>query len=209
MSGQCIHCLLPLNEDSRDHVFPKTWYTKNTPGDVVRWEAPSCVPCINAHEVIEEDLKIRIGFALTPYDPATKAIVEDAHNSLDPKFAKDMADTVERLEKKKQILGQKKEIPAENVLKIGKKIVKGICYVLKDGAIVLDDNIDIRIIDEKETQEFDLLLSKYEQNHHKGPGILAVTVSPKDDAMTLIAKITIWNKFFLRAVARSQDNRIE
>lgn len=206
MSGQCIHCLLPLIEESKGSVFPKSWYAKKTPGDILRWFVPSCGACNAAHEALEEELKLRLGFCLAPFDPATQAIAEDVAHALDPKHAVDMKDMVERSDTRKRIAKEKENpVDLETIRQLGKKIVKGICCVLKDGAIVLEDNI--KIYEDQDAQKFEALLKQSQS--HKGPGILALTASSKEQPNTLLAKITIWNQYNVRASAHFQNNTIE
>jgi len=44
MPAPCIHCFNPAGE-TKDHVFPKSWYPDTTGEDVQRPTAPCCKPC--------------------------------------------------------------------------------------------------------------------------------------------------------------------
>ena len=64
----CVHCLvdLPKNEVTKDHVFPSSWYTDDTPPEVQRWTVPSCKACNGKFGVLEKELFIRLALCIDP-----------------------------------------------------------------------------------------------------------------------------------------------
>ncbi len=62
---RCVHCLNPAG-NTRDHVFPGSWYPEGTPGDVQRPTAPSCRPCNGKSGKLENYLLGRLGLCIDP-----------------------------------------------------------------------------------------------------------------------------------------------
>jgi hypothetical protein len=54
VSLQCIHCGAAVDETTKDHVFPASWYPETTPEEIQRWTAPSCGACNNRLGSIEK-----------------------------------------------------------------------------------------------------------------------------------------------------------
>ena len=63
--ARCVHCLNPAG-NTRDHVFPGSWYPENTPEDVQRPTAPSCRPCNGKFGKLENYLLGRLGLCIDP-----------------------------------------------------------------------------------------------------------------------------------------------
>ena len=68
MSTLCVHCLKNLDKDtkSKDHVFPSSWYTDDTPSNIQRWTVPSCADCNNSFGKLEKDLFVRLAMCIDP-----------------------------------------------------------------------------------------------------------------------------------------------
>lgn len=81
-SERCVHCLVELEEATRDHVFPKSWYPSSTPSDVQRWTVPSCGSCNNRLGSAERSLLIPFGLAIGPSDPAGSGLSAKALRTL-------------------------------------------------------------------------------------------------------------------------------
>lgn len=72
---KCVHC---LNEagDTRDHVFPKSWYPDNTPTTVQRPTVPSCVMCNGKLGKIEDELFQKLAVCIDPDKDSASGIKE-------------------------------------------------------------------------------------------------------------------------------------
>jgi hypothetical protein len=66
MKLRCVHCLEVLTEETRDHVFPRSWYPITTPPEVQRWTVPSCGKCNNRFGNLEKELFVRLALCLDP-----------------------------------------------------------------------------------------------------------------------------------------------
>ncbi len=63
---RCVHCLKKLDDVSRDHVFPKSWYPDNTPANVQRPTVPTCFRCNNNLGKLEKELFLRLAMCVDP-----------------------------------------------------------------------------------------------------------------------------------------------
>jgi hypothetical protein len=79
---RCVHCLKPLEQRTADHVFPRSWYPKDTPATVQRLTAPCCSGCNNQLSRIEKDLLIRLGICIDPAAAAASGIAVKALRSM-------------------------------------------------------------------------------------------------------------------------------
>jgi hypothetical protein len=104
--GKCVHCLKDVKERNWDHVFPASWYPESTPGNLDKWQIPSCISCNSAYGRLEEDLLCRVGLCLDPYVPASQSIVKKALRSMNPAAARNQRDAKHRLNKRRQILSE-------------------------------------------------------------------------------------------------------
>jgi hypothetical protein len=161
--GKCVHCLCDPVERNWDHVFPRSWYPDTSPGNLYKWQIPSCIPCNRELGAIEEDFLRRVGLCLDPNDPASRSIVENALRSMRPEAAKNERDRNIRAGLRKRVLSEVLEgdaipntgifpglgerwkrpreeqaavlVPAEFFPRLTEKIVRGIFYV-KDGKFI-------------------------------------------------------------------------
>lgn len=62
---RCVHCLNPAG-NTRDHVFPGSWYPDSTPEAVQRTIAPSCRPCNERSGKLENYILGRLGLCMDP-----------------------------------------------------------------------------------------------------------------------------------------------
>jgi hypothetical protein len=60
---RCVHCGNELADETRDHVFPASWYPSTTPPEVQRWTVPSCTKCNGGLGKMERELFIRLAMS--------------------------------------------------------------------------------------------------------------------------------------------------
>ncbi len=216
---------------TKDHVFPKSWYPRNTPKQIERWTVPSCYSCNQKFKEIEEDLKLRIGLTLAPDDFNALGIADDVRRSYDPSCARNKKDADNRKMKKEKILknfireaslenkrfmpnfgpqrsGKIKvysmvEISPESVRRIGGKIILGAYYKILGKLVESDMSLDI-YTDDAGADDFESLMSKYGKKNYFGPGINLVTAIPADEKSAFVAKVTIWGRFIFRGFVLTQ-----
>ena len=66
VSLRCIHCGAAVDETTKDHVFPASWYPETTPEEIQRWTAPSCGACNNRLGSIEKKVFSRLILCVDP-----------------------------------------------------------------------------------------------------------------------------------------------
>lgn len=79
---KCVHCLQELIKKSKDHVFPSSWFTDNTPASVQRWTVPSCPTCNGTFGEQEKELFIRLAICIDPTKAEASGIAKNALKSL-------------------------------------------------------------------------------------------------------------------------------
>src|ERR1700680_4718573 len=102
--GKCVHCLQEVEERNSDHVFPLSFYPDSTPPNLEKWQIPSCIPCNSDYGKLEQDLSLKVGLCLDPFDPASASIVQKALRSLKPAAARDTRDARHRHHKRQKLL---------------------------------------------------------------------------------------------------------
>jgi hypothetical protein len=68
---RCVHCGQVLAEETRDHVFPKSWYPETATGEIQRWTVPSCDACNNKLGGIEKVVFNRLALCVDPRKAAS------------------------------------------------------------------------------------------------------------------------------------------
>jgi hypothetical protein len=63
---KCVHCLKIVEQETKDHVFPKSWYPDNTPDEVQRWTVPSCAQCNGRLGRAEKGMFVRLALCADP-----------------------------------------------------------------------------------------------------------------------------------------------
>jgi hypothetical protein len=74
--------LQSLTTKTKDHVFPSSWYPKNTPHNVQRWTVPSCPGCNGKYGEMEKELFIRAAICVGPIRAQAAGLSEKAVESL-------------------------------------------------------------------------------------------------------------------------------
>jgi len=225
---RCVHCLNYADEQSSDHVFPKSWYPLSTPANLEKWQAPSCAKCNHEHGVNENELLIRLGMCVSPREVASLGISDKAHRALDPAMARDGIDRQRRLLKRKQILDEFRlasevplrtfvpgfkpsprelalgrhalKVPAARLRMLGKKLVCGATYAFHERSFIeVDHVIDVHIVTAAASGYAKTLIDNYGKRVHRGPGIVIGEARTAEDSQSAIFEILIWNRLILHA----------
>jgi len=79
---RCIHCGNAVDETTKDHVFPTSWYPDTTPDDTQRWTAPSCGTCNNILGSMEKKVFSRLILCVDPQKPEAAGLYAKLKRSL-------------------------------------------------------------------------------------------------------------------------------
>ncbi len=79
---RCIHCGKAVDETTKDHVFPTSWYPETTPEDTRRWTAPSCGECNNSLGSMEKKVFSRLILCVDPQKPEAAGLYAKLKRSL-------------------------------------------------------------------------------------------------------------------------------
>ena len=88
--ARCVHCLAELDSETKDHVFPTSWYPDSTPADVQRWTVPSCAVCNGALGKLEKELFVRLALCVDPRKAEASGMSKKALRSLGIGVADDL-----------------------------------------------------------------------------------------------------------------------
>ncbi len=221
-SGKCAHCLSFSNELTSDHVFPKSWYPLTTPPNMEKWQMPSCIKCNKKYGEIENELLIRFGLCVDPFELSSRGIAEKALRALNPLYAKDEKDRIARLKKREKIRSEIFNFTSEmdastlpgfgienypnqnqhlaiganpdHLIAIGEKIIRGTQYIFWKRLIPKDKKIDIVFLLDPHSQQIRDLIEKFGARYHWGPGIDVGIATPDDDPNNALYEIVIWKK---------------
>jgi hypothetical protein len=234
---RCIHCGKPVDETTKDHVFPASWYPETTPEDTQRWTAPSCGECNNSLGSMEKKVFSRLILCVDPQRAEAAGLYAKLKRSLGMGVVGlSKKETEHRVRQKIGLLsaikpyspegsastlpglgshtGFKDEdlpqirIPADLLLKVYEKIVRGCEYVLADRIIEKPYDIQIYFVHENNIPKDIVrgLASPAAKDVHVGPGFRVVRVAAQDDPYTVAYEITLWGRaYFLALIINSSE----
>ena len=202
---KCIHCLLETTEETKDHVFPKSWYTDDTPSWVERWTVPSCKNCNQKFGKMEQDLFVRLVPCINPKKAEMSGITNKlmCTFSARPHFLKWLLENLKPYSKDKKPfpgLGPHPETPINSQLYIPapdgllmpvlEKIFRGLEY--KIGGRYIEPPLDLKIYHVfEEPKEIKKLLN-FKSTVSLGPGFRIERVVPDNQTIPVFYKTTIW-----------------
>jgi hypothetical protein len=215
----CVHCLtaLPKNAITRDHVFPSSWYTDNTPGTIQRWTVPSCRPCNGKFGELEKELFIRLALCLDP----TKAEASGINKTLRRSFGigSGISEKEKQIRKKllEKVLGESKPYAGEEtfpglglhkgfppeiqrtilfradcLFAVLEKVFRGCEYVLNNQRYVKPPySIQLYHVHE-EPPDVATVINKFATTSSLGPGFEVKRAAAHDDEHVVLYKATVW-----------------
>jgi hypothetical protein len=210
-------------QETADHVFPGSWYPDTTSETVQRWTAPSCTKCNGEFGEKEKQILIRVALCINPTKPEALGMVKRAYRTLgigvtdvdadEMKIRKALKDEVF---KDAQIysgnpkdnivpgLGPHPEvphdqqyeigIPADDLINVVKKIVRGFEYWLGNGRII-EPPLEIEVFtlhEEDIPPAFTALLGSTEKAE-LGPGVRVRRGAAGDGSGAVLYEIVIWD----------------
>jgi hypothetical protein len=231
--GRCVHCLGYFRNLSSDHVFPLSWYPESTPPEIEKWQVPSCTDCNALNGRNEEDLLVRLGLCVQHDHYASSGIAQKAIRAFDSSQGKNPKDANLRSLKRDKVLRELRpvnEIPIETFVPnfgpsrtsgtvsapipiqklriLGRKLVRGITYVLNDRLLIeADHEIDVHVVNEVGAAAARKLISQYGRTYDRGSGIAIGQARASEDLQSGIFEIEIWGRLWLHAtVVPIQEN---
>src|ERR1700761_1897892 len=179
---RCIHCGNHVDETTKDHVFPASWYPETTPEDTQRWTAPSCGKCNNSLGSMENKVFSRLILCVDPQKPEAAGLYAKLKRSLGMGVVDLNENEIAHREKQKSGLiaairphtpessasilpglgshpGFKDEdlpqirIPGDLLLKVYEKIVRGAEYVLAGRTVENPYSVQIYFVHEHNIPE--------------------------------------------------------
>lgn len=218
---RCIHCGEPLAEETRDHVFPKSWYPDTTPRDIQRWTVPSCSTCNNKLGAIEKVVFSRLALCVDPRKGEAAGLSAKAIRSMGIGAQGLSAEEAEhrRAQKMKIISATRPyqagtetlpglgphpgfredellriDIPADLLNEVAKKMVRGCESVLAQR--IVDKPQEVRIYFVHEHDVPDQLVRAFggssAHTTHLGPGFSVTRTAAHDEPDAVIYKIIVW-----------------
>ncbi len=226
---RCVHCGQPLAEETRDHVFPKSWYPETTAVETQRWTVPSCGICNNELGRKEKEVFSRLVLCVDPRLAEAAGLSAKAMRSmgigaegLSPEEAK------HRRAQKLKIIGATRpyqagtatlpglgphpgfrdeeliqiEIPADPLREVAKKMVRGCEYVLAGRIVEKPYDVGIYFVHEHEVP--DQLVRAFQgpsaNTTHLGPGFSVIRAAAHDEPNAVTYKIIVWGTLVIYAV---------
>jgi len=224
MNTLCVHCLkgLDRNSKSKDHVFPSSWYTDDTPSNIQRWTVPSCTECNNQFGQLEKDLFVRLAMCINPKQAEATGITTKLMRSFGAGLdASDLTDQEREIRKKLLVEVLKESFPYEDgirsfpgfgphagfpleiqrAIKIPErllmpvlgKVYRGIEYKLASRYVTDSNKLKFYHVDE-EPEEVSNLISKFGRVVSLGPGFQVFRVG-HDKSNVILYKTIIWGKW--------------
>lgn len=220
----CVYCLSKLNKNNKtkDHIFPNSWFPPNTPSKLNRLTVPCCNICNLKYQIIEDDLFIRWGIGINPYDDSVKGISKKAINNINIESVYDKRRLGRKLKAMESIIhdfgiynSQKTlkgmtplpgirsplaiRLPKENLQGLGEKIIKALEFKLRNKLLKKDREVMIYYVHEEEPRmdsyykTWNQLISKQEKIFNLGPTFnVRYGVDPINEKLA-IYNIKIWN----------------
>lgn len=224
--GICIHCL-GERQVTMDHVLPKSWYPVEKPEDVQRWTAPAFLQCNQMLGKAERELKVRLGFCLSPENESAKGMYQASLRAIDPSRGRDGKDRKARNKLKDRIyaeivpgsaellesclrgFGPADGYPVEDLIAVPipkrlvelicEKMIRGLYFVLANGAYIQGDRYEVLSFQTGSnlTEDIDGVLDRAASRFEREiPPVLTVTgVFVPEAPMNGLMRVTIWNQW--------------
>ncbi len=219
---RCVHCFQYFEELTSDHVFPVSWFPNTTPENIEKWQMPSCMVCNKKYGKIEEALLIKLGLCISPFSPESFGIPQKVWRAINQNEGKNDRDAKCRKKKKDKIIRELIDpatVPITAILpnfgpsgslgpnhglavfvhksgldEIGKKLIRGITWVIDEKIIDSKYEIEIYYLREQEALHLIKLLHAYGKEYSIGPGIRVIRAIAAEDPICGLYSIKIWGR---------------
>lgn len=124
--GQCAYCLSDPVELTDDHVLATAIYPEDTPANIRKPIAPSCVPCNRWFSKIEREIVEKFGLCFGLDDARAAGLASRVARAVDPTAARSDRDARHRAGRRARILREaRKGKEVSELLEQGVGIVPG------------------------------------------------------------------------------------
>jgi hypothetical protein len=225
---RCVHCGQPFAEETRDHVFPKSWYPKTTTAEIQRWTVPSCGTCNNKLGGMEREVFNRLALCVDPRKAEAAGLSTKAMRSMGiGAEGLSLKEAKHRRAQKLKIIGATRpykagtgalpglgphpgfreaellqiDIPAALLREVAKKMVRGCEYILAGRIVEKPYDVGIYFVHEHDVP--DLLVQAFRgpsaNTTHLGPGFSVTRAAAHDDPDAVMYKIVVWGTLIIYA----------
>jgi len=224
---KCVFCLNYSEDITNDHVFPNSWYPKNSTVNLEKWKVPFCRKCNSELGKIEEDLRLRLGLCLDSDAQESLGIPESVLRSLNAKDGKNEKDIKIRGEKKRKIINEindyqpdqlenilpnfgtmegvvyselkQIEVKPESLFKLSEKIIRGMIFKTTKKFIESDYQISTYICDDNEIPDFIVFMNSYGTTYHRDQAFIFKKAIVNASDFEGLYSIEIWGRLKLYA----------
>jgi len=219
-SGRCVHCLQHVEGITADHLFPRSWYPKTTPGNLEKWTFPACAPCNKAYGRLEESLRLLLAACVDPESDGAAGIWDKAYDSIDPNKARSPLDRIKRENAKKRFLSRVREanpsmlkstlpeiysdrakgdlalaVPAKETYRFIEKLVRGTIYLTEGRYIEQDQEVTVSLLRPEDDEPIVRLAEHFGELYERGPGIRIRKTVAEDAKVNSLFVFEIWDQF--------------
>lgn len=209
------------NEETKDHVFPASWYPETTPGDVQRLTVPSCGPCNNRLGNSERELFVRLALCVDPRKAEASGLSSKAMRSMGiGAEGLSSGEAAARRAQKLKIIastapyeagtetfpglgphpgfaGDKQlqiSIPADMLREVAKKMVRGCEYALANRIIEKPYDVEVYFVHEHNVPNVvaRALEGPSANKACMGPGFSVTRAAAHDEPNSVMYKIIVW-----------------
>lgn len=237
---RCVHCgqALAKGTETRDHVFPKSWYPETTPDDVQRWTVPCCGDCNEKLGSMEKELFNRLALCVDPRKAEAAGLSERAMRAMGigAEGLSEEETKIRRAQKLKIIEATKPykagtetlpglgphpgfredeqiqiNIPADKLNRVAEKIVRGCEFVLAKRIIDEPYRVGIYFVHEHNVPD-QVVRVFIDPNAHKtelGPGFQVTRAAAHDEPGTVVYRIDIWRTLTIYASVLPKEPSVE
>jgi hypothetical protein len=186
---------------------------------------------------LEEDLLWRLGLSVDPKDQKSLGITDKVLRSTKPIFARNEHDRKRRTAKLKSIVEQLRmfqsppekgilpnfgpqanlqydqyvtiPIYEESLVKLGRKIIRGITYLFNNSFIDDQYTINVYLVEDHKAQDVVKMIETYGVTHHRGPGVIVKYAISEEGGLSSLWLIEIWGKLKLYGVVLRKQGMIQ
>ena len=229
-----MHCGQVLTEETRDHVFPKSWYPATTPDEVQRWTVPSCGRCNGELGKIERELFIRLALCVDPRKAEAAGLSAKVVRSMGiGAEGISLKENQHRRALKLKIIrstwryksgietfpglgphpGFAEDeqmaigVPATMLEEVAKKIVRGSEYALAKRIVEKPYAVAVYFVRQNDVPE--QVVQSFEgpsaKTTHLGPGFNVTRVAAHDEPNAVMYKIVVWGTITIYASIMPSD----
>ena len=174
---------------------------------------------------LENDLLLKFGMCVAPFDPASLGIAQKAMRSIDPKYAHDSHDAERRRKRRAKVLRDTIDpmtVPVESILPgfgfhsgvdpakelgvtvgetelraLATKLIRGITWAIDGKYVEVDYKIDIHFVRDPKSSPFYEPLVRFGKTYSLGPGLTVVRAVADEDRMSGLYYLEIWRQVFM------------